>query len=123
MARPTEDEVFDALMVLSELVAVSHEELLSGYPQEAMPILRAAVKPRPVWPVKEVAEYLDVRPENVRPEKLRGLPQPAQEFPRPTVRHPEKTMRLFYADEIEAYRLVLDATARRRNAREKAAKS
>lgn len=119
MVRPTDREVGEALSALDGLVASAPTQRHV----DAFRVVCDAVKDRPRWPVKEVAEYLDVRPENVRPEKLRGLPVPAQEFPRPTARHPEKTMRLFYVDEIEAYRLVLDATARRRNARERAAKS
>lgn len=119
MARPTDAEIGVALAALDELVGSAATDRWVA----AFRVVCDAVKDRPRWPVKEVAEYLDVRPENVRPEKLRGLPEPAQEFPRPTARHPEKTMRLFYADEIEAYRAVLEATPRRRNARDKAAKS
>lgn len=67
----------------------------------AVRILREAVKPRPVWPAKEAAACLGVDPSNLG--DLRGLPEPAQKLPRPTVTHPEKTMSLWYVDEIEEF--------------------
>lgn len=123
MARPTEDETLRALEVLDGLVGEALSRGQAGGYTEAYQTLCKALKPRPVWPVKEAADYLGVRQENLRRLKHPDLPEPAYEFPRPSRTDPYRTMRLFWVDEMVAYKVVLDATPRRRNARAKALKT
>lgn len=119
MARPSNENVGSALAAMDGLVSASG----SNSDIAAFRTLCEAVKPRPVWPVKEAADYLGVRQENLRRLKHPDLPEPAYEFPRPTKDDPDRTFRLFWVDEIEAYKVVLDATPRRRNAAAKALKT
>lgn len=124
MARPTEEEKAKAALGIMDVLVDDAEGSIRsavGTERFALQVLRDATKPRPVWPVKEAADYLGVRVENLRPDKLRGLPAPAYEFPRATRTDLARTMRLFWVDEIVAYKPVLEATPRRRNARKKAA--
>jgi hypothetical protein len=90
VSRPSEAEIRVALDDVSE-----------GASPWALRTLRAATKPRPVWPAKEAAACLGVDPSNLG--DLRGMPAPAQVLPRPSVTHPEKTMSLWFVDEIEEF--------------------
>jgi hypothetical protein len=117
VSRPSEAEVDEALETLQAL-ADGDRVLDVSVIRRANRVLREAVAPRPVWPVKEAAECLGIHPANVRPESTKGLPKPAQAFARPTVNNPNRTWRLFYVDEIEEHPLAVkrreELAARRR---------
>lgn len=91
--RPSEAEVEEALFALKH--APPSQE------QWAQRTLRAALAPREVWPAKEVAACLRVQVSNLRTTS--GLPAPCQVFDRPTATNPDKKMRLWWRDEIEAH--------------------
>jgi hypothetical protein len=100
VSRPSEADVAEALEVLE---VVERE----AWERRALRVLRTALKPRPVWPAKEVAEHLGVKPEQLRPGGMRNFdkfPVPAQELPRPTEATPDKTMRLWYQDQVEDFK-------------------
>lgn len=102
MSRPSEQEIEAAL----NLVSAGREASSLAAFMRAMNLLRIAVLPRPVWPAKEVAACLSTDGKQFDPSNLsdlRGLPEPAQKLPRPTVTHPEKTMSLWFVDEIEEF--------------------
>jgi hypothetical protein len=96
MRRPSEAQVDRALNVLAAM-GQRHAHI----------VLRRALQPRPVWPAKEVAMFLGVKPEQLRPGGMRNFdkfPAPAQELPRPTEATPDKTMRLWYQDQVEDFK-------------------
>jgi hypothetical protein len=102
--RPSEADVLRALDVLTNLQHGTLREA-DDCPR-ALRTIRAAIKPRPVWPAREVAQFLGVKPENLRPGGMRGFeefPAPAQELPRPTSKNPHNTMRLWYVDEVQEF--------------------
>lgn len=99
--RPSAEDVQIALEWLDWVGAHTGNPDLATISAVAVDTLRAASEPRPVWPAKETAAALGVEPANLG--DIRGLPEPAQVLPRPTVVHPDKVMRLWYADEIEAF--------------------
>ena len=112
VSRPSAEEIKLALVELAEARAGDHKRR-----EWATRVLREALKPRPVWPAKEVAEALSTNGYRVAPSNLndvRGLPAPAQELPRPTVAHPDKVMRLWYADEIVEFAAARPPRAGRR---------
>lgn len=104
MARPSGPEIERALTAVDDLraVAVSMGYLATANAGlAALNVLREAVRPRLVMLSKEAAAALGVDPSNLGPESVANLPQPAQVVPRPTVRYPDRVVRLWWADEIE----------------------
>jgi hypothetical protein len=101
MSRPSEAEIAASLRVLDE-----YQFETGPNRRWALQTLREAAKSRPVWPAREVANFLGVKPENLRPGGMRGFeefPAPAQELPRPTSKNPRNTMRLWYVDEVQEF--------------------
>lgn len=96
MSRPSEAEIRWALDILSAGRGGSSIATL----MRAKNLILAATKPREVWPAKEVGECLGVRVSNLR--TVKGLPEPAWVFDRPTTLYPDKKMSLYWRDEIEA---------------------
>jgi hypothetical protein len=96
VSRPSAEEVELALAMLADARIGDHRMR-----ENATAILRAALEPRPVWPRKEVARELGVLPANLM--DVRGLPEPAQELPRPTRSNPDNVLRLWYVDEIDEF--------------------
>jgi hypothetical protein len=110
---PTAAEVDEALTLVT--LGLTGAAKLSDVEQRlALSTLRRAARPRPVWPAKEAAECLGTVSANLTPARFRGLPEPAWVFPRPSVTHPGRVERLFWADEIEGL-----AAARRARERER----
>jgi len=104
VSRPSEADVDTALNLTGQEFA--RPRLSDPEKRWALRTLREAAKPRPVWPAREVAHLLGVKPENLRPGGMRGFeefPAPAQELPRPTSKNPRNTMRLWYADEVQEF--------------------
>lgn len=99
----------DEALATAALVATGAMKLNDRQARRWLNTLQAATRPRVLWPAKEVGEYLGVKPENLRPQNLRGLPEPAQVFPRPTKSDPDREMRMWWADEIEDFKPELDA--------------
>jgi hypothetical protein len=95
VSRPSELQVSLALDVLNAACRALPEQ------ERALKVLRRALKPRPVWPAKEAAACLGVDPSNLG--DLRGMPAPAQKLARPAAGLPNKTMSLWFVDEIEEF--------------------
>lgn len=97
---PRQEAIEHALRVLDELVVDSygHHPARS---RRALRVLQAAARPRPVLLAKEVAEALGVHPSNLN--SVRGLPTPAWRLARPHPGKPDRTVRVWYADEISAF--------------------
>lgn len=96
MSRPSERQISEALRVLNQ-----YQIETASNRRRALRVIAEAVKPRPVWPAKEAAACLGVDPSNLG--DLRGLPEPAQKLPRPAKGLPDKTMSLWFVDEIEEF--------------------
>jgi hypothetical protein len=106
VSRPSEARVAEALEFVAHAMA-SDARLSATEQRIVLRTLRAAVKPRPVWPAKEVAAFLGVKPEQLRPGGMRNFdkfPVPAQELPRPTGALPGKKMRLWFVDQVEDFK-------------------
>lgn len=114
MARPSEQEVEEALTMLDVAVAgwvklaernryVTPEGLTRAKAEHAaaLKVLRKAVRPREVLPSKEAAELLGVDPSNLNTGSVAGLPKPAYTFPRPRKDLADRVMRVWWKDEIE----------------------
>lgn len=104
MTRPSQEDVDRALSLLDETVHPSRQ-LSDGDGAFMRRTLREAVKPRHVWMAYETARAFGVSDSNLRPGAMRDfdlVPEPVQELPRPTVKDPGKTVRLWDADEVEA---------------------
>jgi hypothetical protein len=99
LARPSGPDIERALNRLRDFAS---EASCAVEGEEVEATLRAAIAPRPVMLSKEAAEALGVDPANLEPRSVADLPEPAQVVPRPTVRHPDRVVRLWWADEIEA---------------------
>lgn len=106
--RPSPAEVDEALATAA-LVVTGAVKLDDREARAWLSVLQAATRPRPVWPAKETAACLGVKAENLRPRNVAGLPEPAQVFARPTRAHPDRVERYWFADEIEDFKVVLDA--------------
>lgn len=103
MRRPDEAQVKEALAVVDDWERQESGERVAWVAKT----LRAAVKPRPVWPAKEVAEHLGVNPANLRVGRMQNFdkfPEPAQELPRPTEKDPAKTVRFWFVDEVKDFK-------------------
>jgi hypothetical protein len=87
---------------LRELADVEGYQSAASDARGALEVLREAVRPRLVMLSKEAAAALGVDPANLEPKSVADLPEPVQVVPRPTVRHPDRVVRLWDADEIEA---------------------
>lgn len=105
VSRPDTDAIRHALKVLECVVADAEAGHFRA--PSALKVLRAGVKPRPVWPAKEVGEYLGVNPANLRVGRMQNFdkfPAPAQELPRPTEKDPAKTVRFWFVDEVQDFK-------------------
>jgi hypothetical protein len=109
--RPSREDVELALARARQFAVEAARD--DEFEADIEPVLRAALAPRPEWPAREVGLALGVDPANLG--DVRGLPEPAQLLPRPTVVHPDKVMRLWYADEIVAFAPEWRARKTRRN--------
>lgn len=120
LARPSGPEIELALGIVAGLFELRRasvgteraSERVAAERDDVMGVLREAVRPRLVWPTKEAAAALGVDPSNLNPESVAGLPEPAQRLARPTVHDPDRTMRLWFVDEIEECAVRKRARAR-----------
>ena len=101
MARPSEQEVEEALRLLSDAIEGAEESWATLEARDAWRVLEKASRLRPVLPSKEAAELLGVDPSNLNDKSVANLPAPAYVFSRPTNAHPERVIRLWWKDEIE----------------------
>lgn len=100
MARPSEQEVEEALVSLLEIVRTrSAPVAMAG--ARAIGVLREATRLRRVLLSKEAAARLRVDPSNLNPQSVAGLPEPVATFPRPTKRHPDRVVRVWDEEEID----------------------
>lgn len=108
MSRPSEAEISEALGVL----APDLRRGTTAIRLWAYETLQVALEPRPVWPAKEAAWCLGVTVSNLR--KVSGIREMvAWEYPRPKVDRPEQTLRLYWADLVEAHPKSIETAARR----------
>lgn len=108
MARPSEQEVRDALGVLTRLVV---RDGMQPVESAALGIVREASER--LLPAKEAAEILGVEVGNMKPGDVRGLPEPEVEWPRPTKNNPDRVVRWW------SERKIRECAAGRRPRRER----
>jgi hypothetical protein len=110
LARPSGPDIERALSLVGDVFELRRSSngtargraRIEAEQAAALEVLREAVRPRLVMLSKEAAAVLGVDPSNLEPGSVAGLPEPAQVVPRPTVLHPDRVVRVWYADEIEA---------------------
>ena len=88
--RPSEREIEKALELLDWVVRRRGEDLPVDL-AASVAVLREASER--LLPTNEAAAILGIEPGNMRPDSVKGLPEPEVTWPRPTVRNPDQVVR------------------------------